>query len=708
MFKIIKINTLFDLSQGRNNNFNLLRFIAASLVIYSHSFALLKGGGTDPLGNILGFGLAGIAVDTFFVISGFLIVRSYLRHNNLFVYLRARALRILPGLFVALLFCVLVIGPIYTQLRTEEYFSDNRVYNFFISNFTMIQRYPVLPGVFTENPARNVNGSLWTLGYEASMYLAVAVLGIAGILASKRGVTIFFVLYFLLYVLASIYPGFAQTITSLTPLTLIKVKRLTLFFVLGALFYIARKKIALHIYGVFIFGLLAFFCFGSRYFYFSYSIFLAYFVMWLAFVPRGLLLKFNKLDDYSYGIYIYAFPVQQALIASEPEITVATLCATSYILTLMCALFSAQYVEKPALQINSRWQGASISQLQDYTFDKTESKPENPATAKIGVMLVNLGTPDAPDRDSVKRYLGEFLSDRRVIEIHPILWWPLLHGFILPLRSTRVAQAYHKIWRNDGNESPLRYFTRRQSERLGERFQQLNPQIIVDWAMRYGTPSIADRFAILREQGCTRILVAPLYPQYSATTTATVIDKIFESLRKIRDQPALRTLPPYYEQAGYIEALATSVEKYLDNCATKPDTLLASFHGLPQANIEAGDPYYRHCATTTRLLRERLAMDENFLRMTFQSRFGPAQWLKPSTDQTLIELAQGGIRNVALFTPGFAADCLETLEEIAIRNRELFLARGGRNYDYIPCLNDSPAAIEMLAAMIEQELSGWI
>ncbi|MCI0653909.1 MAG: ferrochelatase [Methylococcaceae bacterium] len=335
-------------------------------------------------------------------------------------------------------------------------------------------------------------------------------------------------------------------------------------------------------------------------------------------------------------------------------------------------------------------------------------RPDEIPPEKVGVLLVNLGTPDAPNANSVRRYLAEFLSDRRVIELHPFLWKPLLHGFVLPLRCERVARAYRKIWFHETDESPLRYFTRRQAELLGERFKQLNRELIVDWAMRYGRPSIPATLDGLRKRGCRRILVAPLYPHYSATTTATVIDKLNESMQTMRYQPALRTLPPYYDRAVFIETLVSSVKQYLESKANKPDVLIASYHGLPQAYVDAGDPYYSHCAITTRLLREGLRVDERFLRMSFQSRFGPKQWLRPYTDQTLIELANSGIRNVALFTPGFAADCLETLEEIGMQNRDLFLAHGGRSYEYIPCLNDSPEAIEMLVYMIEQELAGWL
>ncbi|MGH8474303.1 MAG: ferrochelatase, partial [Methylococcales bacterium] len=328
--------------------------------------------------------------------------------------------------------------------------------------------------------------------------------------------------------------------------------------------------------------------------------------------------------------------------------------------------------------------------------------------AKIGVLLVNLGTPDAPDVPSVRRYLAEFLADRRVIELHPFVWKPLLHGLILPLRCKRVARAYGKIWRQEESESPLRFFTRRQAQLLGEHFRQSKPDLVVDWAMRYAGPAIPETLERLIGQGCLRILLAPLYPQYSATTTATVVDKMFETLKSMRHLPALRTLPPYYDRRVFIETLAFSVKKHLEKSPVKPDVLIASYHGLPETSVEAGDPYHDHCVATTRLLREALGVGENFLRMSFQSRFGPKQWLRPYTDRTLIELAESGIKNVALFTPGFAADCLETLEEIGMQNQELFLAHGGEYYDFIPCLNDSRESIEMLAALIEQELSGWL
>lgn len=328
--------------------------------------------------------------------------------------------------------------------------------------------------------------------------------------------------------------------------------------------------------------------------------------------------------------------------------------------------------------------------------------------AKIGVMLVNLGTPDAPDAGAVRRYLGEFLSDRRVIEMNPWLWKPILFGLILPFRSKRVAGAYRKIWHQETNESPLRFYSRIQAEKVEAALESRVKDTIVEWAMRYGNPSIPDTLLELKSRGCRRILVAPLYPQYSATTTATVNDKVFETLKGLRYQPVIRFLQSYHSHSGYIEGLGKSVELYMKNAESRPDVLIASFHGLPKACIEAGDPYYCHCAKTTRLLREYLNVDDNFLQMTFQSRFGPKQWLEPYTDETLTKLANSGTRHVAVLTPGFAADCLETLEEINMQNRELFLSQGGERFDYIPCLNASDTGIRMLADLVEKELSGWI
>ncbi len=336
--------------------------------------------------------------------------------------------------------------------------------------------------------------------------------------------------------------------------------------------------------------------------------------------------------------------------------------------------------------------------------------PEHPPveSGRIGVLLVNLGTPDAHDTAAVRRYLAEFLSDRRVIELTPWLWQPILRGIILRTRPARVAEAYHKVWFNETNESPLRYYTRRQAELLGERFGYHDGRLLVGWAMRYGNPSIAEQIGALHKQGCERILIAPLYPQYSATATATVNDRVFETLKTMRWQPALRCLPPYYNHPAYIEAVAQTVEQHLAADEHRPEVILASFHGLPQEYFDKGDPYYCHCAKTTRLLRERLGLDEQQLRMTFQSRFGPKKWLQPYTAKTLKALAREGVRHLAVVMPGFAADCLETLEEMGMQNRDLFLGHGGNRYDVIPCLNDSEIGMHMLHTLVAQELSGWI
>ena len=336
--------------------------------------------------------------------------------------------------------------------------------------------------------------------------------------------------------------------------------------------------------------------------------------------------------------------------------------------------------------------------------------PEHPpiASGGIGVLLVNLGTPDAHDTAAVCRYLAEFLSDRRVIELTPWLWQPILHGIILRTRPARVAEAYHKVWLHETNESPLRYYTRRQAELLGGRLRERDSRITVSWAMRYGRPSIAEQIGALQKEGCERLLIVPLYPQYSATTTATVNDKVFDVLKTQRWQPALRCLPPYYDHPAYIEATAHSIEELLATAEQRPEVILASFHGLPQEYFNKGDPYYCHCAKTTRLLRERLDLDDQQLRMSFQSRFGPKKWLQPYTDKTLKTLAREGVRHIAVIMPGFAADCLETLEEMGIQNRELFLRYGGERYDVISCLNDSEGGIDMLQRLILQELAGWI
>ncbi len=319
---------------------------------------------------------------------------------------------------------------------------------------------------------------------------------------------------------------------------------------------------------------------------------------------------------------------------------------------------------------------------------------------KIGVLLTNLGTPDAPDARSVKRYLGEFLSDRRVVEIPAIAWQPILRGIILNTRPKKSAHAYGLVWSDEG--SPLAAITRRQSQALQGAFGEA---VLVDYAMRYGNPAIADRLIAMKDAGCERILIAPLYPQYCAATTATANDKAFAALAGLRWQPAIRTLPPYHDDPAYIDALKTQLETQLAALDFVPDAILASFHGMPKRTLELGDPYHCHCRKTARLLSEALGRE---LVVAFQSRFGPAKWLGPATDDTLEALAARGVRKIAVIAPGFSADCLETLEELAIRGRESFIAAGGTDFAYLPCLNDSQPGVAMLRALIGRELRGWV
>lgn len=323
---------------------------------------------------------------------------------------------------------------------------------------------------------------------------------------------------------------------------------------------------------------------------------------------------------------------------------------------------------------------------------------------RVGVLLVNLGTPDDASPAAVKRYLKEFLSDRRVVEIPPLLWQPILRGIILNTRPKKSAANYAKVWDHDAGDSPLRVITRAQAEAL----QAAMPEVVVDWAMRYGNPSIEARLTALKDAGCTRILVAPLYPQYSAATTATVMDRVFEVLKRWRWQPALRTLPPYHDDHAYLDALATSIEEGLAALDFEPQAVIASFHGMPARTLRLGDPYHCHCQKTGRLLAERLGWAPGKLRVTFQSRFGRAEWLKPYTDATLAALPGEGIKRVAVVAPGFAADCLETLEEIALQGREIFEHAGGDRFAYLPCLNASPPGIEMMQNLLARELEGWV
>lgn len=319
--------------------------------------------------------------------------------------------------------------------------------------------------------------------------------------------------------------------------------------------------------------------------------------------------------------------------------------------------------------------------------------------ARVGVLLVNLGTPDAPEAGAVRRYLAEFLSDPRVIEIPKLAWKPILHGIILRTRPAKSAHAYRQVWQEGG--SPLAAITRAQAEALQGAF---GPEVIVDHAMRYGRPVLGERLRALKAAGCERILIAPLYPQYCAATTATANDAAFAELAKMRWQPALRTLPPYHDDPVHIAALKESVEGSLAALDFEPQAILASFHGMPERTLALGDPYHCHCQKTARLLSEALGRE---LTITFQSRFGRAKWLEPATDAVLAALPARGVTRIALVAPGFSADCVETLEELAIRGRETFLAAGGTDFAVLPCLNASNPGIFMLKKILGRELAGW-
>ena len=327
--------------------------------------------------------------------------------------------------------------------------------------------------------------------------------------------------------------------------------------------------------------------------------------------------------------------------------------------------------------------------------------PNHPSipVPRIGVLLINLGTPDEASPKAVKRYLAEFLSDRRVVEIPPLAWQPILRGIILTTRPKKSAHAYQQVWTDAG--SPLAAVTRAQAEALKDAW----PGVTVDWAMRYGSPAIGDQLEAMKAVGCERILIAPLYPQYCAATTATANDKAFEALAAMRWQPAIRTLPPYHDDPAYIDALAQSVRASLAALDFEPEALMASFHGMPARTLELGDPYHCHCQKTARLLGEALGRE---LIVSFQSRFGRAKWLEPATDTTLAALPGQGIKRIAIIAPGFSADCLETLEELAIRGRDTFLTAGGDRFAYLSCLNDSAPGLIMLRDILSRELAGWI
>ncbi|MFZ1949671.1 MAG: ferrochelatase [Pseudolabrys sp.] len=330
------------------------------------------------------------------------------------------------------------------------------------------------------------------------------------------------------------------------------------------------------------------------------------------------------------------------------------------------------------------------------------------AGGRIGVLLVNLGTPDSTGYWAMRRYLKEFLSDRRVIEENRLKWWLVLNLIILSVRPGRKGRDYDKIWNRERNESPLKTITRSQSDKLDEMLDKIAKRVRVDWAMRYGNPSIRSRLEALAAQDCERILIVPLYPQYAAATTATVCDEVFRALSSMRFQPTLRVAAPYFAEPVYIDALAASLNAALAKLAFKPEVIIASYHGMPESYVAKGDPYFKQCAETTALLRKKLKFNDERLIMTFQSRFGTAEWIKPYTDATVKSLAERGVKSLAIITPGFSADCLETLEEIAMENAEIFRHAGGENFAAIPCLNDTPGGMAVIRDVVTRELKGWV
>lgn len=329
-------------------------------------------------------------------------------------------------------------------------------------------------------------------------------------------------------------------------------------------------------------------------------------------------------------------------------------------------------------------------------------------SGRIGVLLMNLGTPDGTDYWSMRRYLKEFLSDRRVIETPRAIWWPLLNLIILQTRPQKKGKDYATIWNREKDESFLKTITRNQAEKLAEHMKTISENIVVDWAMRYGNPAIEPAVRRLLDQGCDRILAVSLYPQYAAATTATANDHLFRALMKMRWQPTVRIAPPYHDEPAYIDAIAGQIRDHLAALDYEPEVILCSFHGVPQKYLEQGDPYYCHCHKTWRLLREKLGMGPDKLMMSFQSRFGPDEWIKPYTDATVEELAKKGVKSLAIIAPGFSADCLETLEELDGENRHIFEEHGGEKFTYIPCLNESEAGMAVIKAVVDRELKGWI
>ena len=325
--------------------------------------------------------------------------------------------------------------------------------------------------------------------------------------------------------------------------------------------------------------------------------------------------------------------------------------------------------------------------------------------SRVGVLLVNLGTPEATSYWPMRRYLKEFLSDPRVIEVNRVLWWFVLNFVILSFRPQKSGHAYEQIWNKKRNESPLKTITRAQAEAVA---QKMGEDIVVDWAMNYGFPPIAERLQAMKEQGCDRILLMPLYPQYSASTTASVVDNVGRAMKTMRWQPTIRVVPPYFAQPSYVHAIAHSLKDYIDQLTWKPDRILMAFHGLPREYLDKGDPYHCQCQKTARLVRNRLGLSSDELQVVFQSRFGKAEWLKPYAQETVEELPAQGVKNLLLISPGFASDCVETLEELSIGLKETFEEQGGKNFAVVPCLNASAGSIDMLETVIRSELQGWM
>ncbi|MDT7934141.1 MAG: ferrochelatase [Sphingomonadaceae bacterium] len=328
------------------------------------------------------------------------------------------------------------------------------------------------------------------------------------------------------------------------------------------------------------------------------------------------------------------------------------------------------------------------------------ASPAHPpvSTGRVGVLLTNLGTPDKPTPSAVRRYLDEFLSDPRVVELPPILWQPILRLVILTTRPYKSARLYGSVWDKERDDSPLRLHLRDQAHALD------TPALPVRYAMRYGKPSIPAELKAMKDEGIDRILVAPLYPQYCAATTASALDKVYRTLEHMRWQPAIRTLPPYFDDPTYLDIMAEDIRDKLERLPFRPDLVIASFHGMPRRTLDKGDPYHCHCAKTARLIGERLAVP---VKLTFQSRFGAAEWLKPYTEDVLERLPRDGVKKVAVIAPAFSSDCLETLEELNIRGREGFLHAGGDEFAYLPCLNATPRGIRLLRHLINRELAGW-